>query len=118
MAEPAYAGAADSRLPETRKPDPRASGWAAAREAMIAAAESNKLAVRELAIRPYDAAALEMARLTLAVLERLGETLRQLSFDEAVFAETHAAGFREGVEWCKAQRCRVHVVDGTQAGPH
>ena len=120
MAEPAHRNAAGPAAPETRRPDPRASGWAAARQAMIIAAESNKLAVRELAARPDDTAALEMVRLTIGVLEALGGTLRQLSFDEKVFAEAHAAGFREGYEACKAQRCRLQVVDGGQAtpGPH
>jgi hypothetical protein len=110
MAEPAHRNAAGPAAPETRRPDPRASGWAAARQAMIIAAESNTLAVRELAARPDDAAALEMARLTITVLAKLGDTLRDLSFDEVAFAAERAAGYREGWEACKAQRCRLHVV--------
>ena len=112
MAEPAHRNAAGPGAPGTRRPDPRASGWGAAQQAMIIAAESNALAVRELAARPDAAAALEMVRLTISVLEALGGTLRQLSFDAEVFAEAHAAGFREGYEACKAQRCRLGVIDG------
>jgi hypothetical protein len=114
MAEPVRASADDqgAPAPEGRRPDPRASGWAGAQRAMAAAAGAVGLAVTELASRPGDPAALEMARLTLAVLENLGDTLRRLSFDEAVMAEERAAGYREGYEACKAARCRLHVVDG------
>jgi hypothetical protein len=80
---------------------------------MITAAESNKLAVRELAARPGDDAALEMTRLTITVLESLGETFRRLAAEDAVMAEERAAGWREGWEACKAQRCRLQVVDGS-----
>ena len=111
MAEPARRNA-DGEKPAARKPDPRASGWAGAQRAMAVAAESNALAVRELAARPGDAAALEMVRLTITVLENLGDTLRRLSFDEAVMAEERAAGWREGYEACKAKRCRLEVVPG------
>jgi len=79
---------------------------------MDVAAQACGLAVTELASRPADPAALEMARLCLAVLENLGDTLRRLSFDEAVMAEERAAGFREGYEACKAQRCRMQVIPG------
>ena len=86
----------------------------------MVAAESNALAVTELTGRPGDANALEMVRLTIAVLERLGDTLRNLSFDEAVFTEQYATGWREGYEACKADRCRLGVIPGGRAvpGPH
>jgi hypothetical protein len=111
MAEPAYGGAEDGR-PPPRRPDPRASGWAAQQQAMAIAAESNMLAVTELAARPQDAAALEMVRLTITVLEKLGETISDLKYGEAMFAEQYEAGFRAGVAACKAERCRLQVVDG------
>ena len=79
---------------------------------MSVAAEAVALAVTELASRPDDDPALEMARLCRAVLENLGDTLRRLSFDEAVMAEERAAAFSEGYEACKAERCRLQVVDG------
>jgi len=87
---------------------------------MIAAAELNILAVAGALARPGDPDALEIARLSIAVLENLGDTLRRLSFDEAVFDEARAAGFREGYEACRAARCRLGVVDGGLAvpGPH
>jgi hypothetical protein len=120
MAEPARASADDPGppAPEGRRPDPRASGWPGAQRAMVIAAEAVGLAVTELVSRPGDPAALEMARGILAVLENLGDTLRRLSFDEAVMAEERAAAYREGWEACKAQRCRLEVIDGGRAGPH
>ena len=108
MAEPARAGADGG----ARRPDPRASGWAGAQGAMSVAAEAVALAAAELASRPAEKAALEMTRLCLAVLQNLGDTLRRLSFDEAVMAEERAAAFSEGYEACKAERCRLQVVDG------
>jgi len=111
MAEPARRNA-DGEEPPARKPDPRASGWAAAQQAMITAAQSNALAVRELAARPGDAAALEMVKLTITVLENLGDAFRRLSFDEAVMAEERAAGYRDGYEACRAKRCRLEVIPG------
>jgi predicted component of type VI protein secretion system len=111
MAEPARAGADGGESPG-RKPDPRASGWSGAQQAMAIAARACGLAVTELASRPGEEAALEMARLCRGVLENLGDTLRRLAFDEAVMAEERAAGYREGYEACKAQRCRLQVVDG------
>ena len=121
MAEPARASADDPGppAPEGRRPDPRASGWGGAQRAMAAAAEVCGLAVTGLASRPGEEAALEMARLTLGVLENLGDTLRRLSFDEAVMAEERAAAYREGWEACKAQRCRLEVIPGgATPGPH
>jgi hypothetical protein len=119
MAEPARENAADPG-PVPRRPDPRASGWGDARQAMIIAAESSKLAVRELAARPDDAAALEMARLSIRILESLGETFRRLTTEDAVMAEERAAGFREGWAACKANRCRLGVIPGGRGipGPH
>jgi hypothetical protein len=111
MAEPARAGA-DGAEPPARRPDPRASGWGGAQRAMAIAAEVCGLAVTELASRPGEEAALEMARLSLGILENLGDTLHRLSFDETVMAEERAAGFREGFEACKAQRRRLGVIPG------
>ena len=112
MAEPARAGAdgGEPAEPPARKPDPRASGWAGAQRAMATAAQACGLAVTELAARPGEEAALEMARLCRGVLEGLGDTLHRLSFDEAVMAEERAAAWREGYEACRVQRCRLGVV--------
>lgn len=101
---------ADDGDPAGRKPDPRASGWAGAQRAMAAAAESVDRAVTELESRPGEKAALEMARLCLAVLENLGDTLRELSIPEAVMDEERTRAWREGWEACKAQRCRLAAV--------
>ena len=119
MAEPARENAADPG-PAQRKPDPRASGWASAQQAMIIAAQSNVLAVSEALARPGDDAALEMAALSIRILETLGETFRRLTAEEAVMAEERAAGYREGYAACKADRCRLGVIDGGRAvpGPH
>jgi hypothetical protein len=86
---------------------------------MVVAAESCALAVAELAGRPDDDAALEMARLSIAVLECLGDCLRGLSFPEAVLEEERQRAFDEGVAACKAARCRLELIDGgLAAGPH
>jgi hypothetical protein len=111
MAEPAHASV-DGAEPAGRKPDPRASGWAAAQRAMATAAQSCALAVAELAARPGDGAALEMARLTLAVLENLGGTLRDLSYGEELLKGERERAYAQGVADCKAARCRLQVVDG------
>jgi hypothetical protein len=79
---------------------------------MIIAAQSNALAVSEALTRPGDDAALEMAALSIRILENLGETFRRLTTEDAVMAEEHAAGYREGWAACKAQRCRLEVIDG------
>ena len=79
------------------------------------AAESNVLAVREALGRPDDDAALEMARLSIRVLDALGETFRRLTTEEAVMAEERARAYREGYEACKADRCRLGVVNGGRA---
>lgn len=115
MAEPARVGADEPGLAGARRPDPRASGWPGAQRAMIAAAELNILAVAGALARPAAPDALEIARLSIAVLESLGDTLRRLSFDAAVMAEERQRGFDEGYEACKAQRCRLEVIPGGHA---
>jgi hypothetical protein len=87
---------------------------------MAVAAESNMLAVAELAARPQDKAALEMVRLTMTVLEKLGETICNLKYGEAMFAEQYDAGYRAGYAACRAERCRLGVVGGGRGtpGPH
>ena len=120
MAEPAYGGAADPGPPAARRPDPRASGWAAAQRATAAGAELNALAVRQALARPGDADALEIARLSIAVLQEMSETFRRLTTEDAVMAEERAAGYREGWAACKADRCRLGVIPGGRGipGPH
>ena len=91
---------------------------------MIIAAESSKLAASELAARPQDAAALEMVRLTVRVLENLGEIAREgveaersRTADEVVHALELKQMYEQGVADCKARRCRLGVVDGGRAVP-
>ena len=113
MAEPARESAA-ARDPAgaADKHDPRARGWADVRLALIADSHVVSLAAAALAARPDD----DAARLLLAyALESFGSTVtiaRRWVVDEATFAETHAAGYREGYEACKAQRCRLEVIPG------
>jgi hypothetical protein len=118
MAEPAYGGADDGRPahPQAARLDPRKLVWADVRRAII----TNAHAVTELAHRPDEDPAREMAALTREAFERAVEIGRQWVVSEAVMAEERAAGFREGVEWCKAQRHRLGVIDGGRAtpGPH
>jgi hypothetical protein len=113
MAEPARRNA-DGPEPgdPERKPDPRASGWAGAQAAMAIAAQACALAVTELAARPGETAALEMAGLCRAMLENLGDTIRRLDFSAEVMAEERARAYAEGYRACKKDRCRLAVVDG------
>jgi hypothetical protein len=104
MTVPAYGGA-DDPGPAARGPDP---GEVAVRRALIIAAESVALAVAELAARPDDDAALEMARLSIAVLENLGEAARGRVLEEAVLEQKLAAAFEAGRSW----RCRLEVIPG------
>jgi hypothetical protein len=100
MAEPAR-DSADS--PAAGRPDPDI------RRALVTEARACRLAVEELARDPGDGPALEMARLTLSVLEQLGAMARA---DEAVIEAERERGFAEGVAACKAERCRLRVVRG------
>ena len=114
MAEPARASA-DGPGPEHPAAavlDPRKLIWADVRSALAVQIEAVALAVADLAAHPGSGEALEMARLCLSVLERLGEMGRQWTVDEAVLAEQRQRGFDEGVEWYKAQRCRLQPVPG------
>jgi hypothetical protein len=104
MTVPAYGGA-DDLGPAARGPDP---GEVAVRRALIVAAESCALAVAELAGRPDDDAALEMFRLSIAVLENLGEAARGRVLDEAVLEQAEAAAFERGRIW----RRRLEVLPG------
>jgi hypothetical protein len=87
---------------------------------MMIAAQSNVLAVREALARPGDDAALEMAALSIRILESLGETFRRLTTEDAVMAEERATAWRDGYEACKKDRCRLGVIDGGRSvpGPH
>jgi hypothetical protein len=104
MTVPAYGGA-DDLGPAARGPDP---GEVAVRRALIVAAESCALAVAELAGRPDDDAALEMFRLSIAVLENLGEAARGRVLDEAVLEQKLAAAFEAGRTW----RRRLGIIHG------
>jgi len=119
MTQPAYGGADDGRPghPQAAVLDPRKLVWADVRSAIITSARAAALTVTELAHRPDGDPAREMAGLTREAFERAAEIGRQWTVSEAVMAEERAAGFREGVEWCRAQKCRLQVIDGGQAGP-
>jgi hypothetical protein len=107
MTEPARGGA-DGPKPATaadRRPGP---GEAAVRQALITAIQANVLAVSELAARPDDDAALEMVRLSIAVLENLGEAARGRVLEEAVLEQKLAAAFERGRIW----RRRLEVLPG------
>jgi hypothetical protein len=101
MAEPAYGGA-DGPRPERPQADVRDLAlWA----------ETCAKQVAILASRPDDGAALEMARLCLAGLERACETGRQWTVSEALLEAVRQQAFDEGVKACRAQRYRLRVVD-------
>ena len=121
MAEPAYGGAEGPGSPAAAdKHDPRARGWADVRLALISDSHVVSLAAAAVAARPDDDAARVLLGYALESLESTVTIARRWVVDEAVFAETHAAGFREGYEACKAERCRLGVINGGLAapGPH
>ena len=117
MAEPARGedGGRPGRPDGAARPDPRKHIWADVPGVIITSAHAARLAVAELAARPGDAAALEMAARTLEAFERAVAIGRQWRVDEACLAEERAAGYRECQEAYEARRCRLAVVGGGQA---
>jgi hypothetical protein len=109
MAVPARSGAAD---PEPAEDPPGERGETAVQSALITQAAACALAVRELAARPDDAAALEMARLSVRVLQALGAEARRRVLDEAFLAEVRRRAYEDGFAACRAARCRLQVIDG------
>lgn len=117
MTEPVQRTAGDPGPDDPeRKPDPRAGGWADVRAALVTEARAVRLAVEEMARRPGDEAALEMARLNLSVLESLGVIAGRWQVDEAVIEAERARAYADGIAACKAARCRLEVIDGGAAG--
>jgi hypothetical protein len=113
MAEPAYGGAEEPGSPAPAdKHDPRARGWADVRLALISDSHVVALAAAAVAARPDDDAVRLLLGYALQSLESTVTIARRWVVDEATFAETHAAGYREGYEACKAQRCRLEVIPG------
>jgi predicted pyridoxine 5'-phosphate oxidase superfamily flavin-nucleotide-binding protein len=114
MGEPARGGADGPRPehPAAARLDPRKRIWADVQETIITCAHVAALAVTELASRPDDDAAVQMAALSLGAFERAVEIGRQWVLDEVVLNEQYATGYREGYKACKEQRCRLEVVDG------
>lgn len=91
-------------------------GWADVRHALAAEARACALAVAGLARDPGSGAALEMAALTLSVLQDLGVIARRWEVDEAVIEAERARAFEDGRRACLAERCRLGVIDGGRAG--
>ena len=113
MAVPARDSAAAQDPPHSRrKSDPMSPGWADIRLALISDSHVVALAAAAVAARPDDDAARVLLGYALESLESTVTIARRWVVDEATFAETHAAGYREGYEACKAQRCRLEVIPG------
>src|SRR6266702_2354549 len=106
MAEPARASAdgAGPEHPAAAVLDPRKLIWADVRHDLVLWAEACARQVAILARRPDDDAALEMARLCLAGLERAAEMACQWKVGEAFLEAERKRGFDEGWEACKAAR--------------
>jgi hypothetical protein len=99
-----------------RKPDPRASGWADVRQMMTVSAQAAALAVEEMRGRPDDGAAVFMADLTRAALERAAVIAGRCAVDEAVLAEVDRRAYARGCADTKAARRRMGFIDGGQPG--
>jgi hypothetical protein len=115
MADPARGSAGDPAAGVPDRPDPRAPGWADVRRALVTEARACALAVTELARDPGGGAALEMASLTLSVLQDLGVIARRWEIDEAVIEAERARGFEEGRQ-SRAARGGIQVIDGGLPG--
>lgn len=101
-----------------RKPDPRAGGWGDVRDAVIINSQAVALAAAEVAARPGDTRAADMLELTLKVLAKLASIAGRCTANDHEFEVERARGFTDGYEACKAERCRMQVIDGGRAGPH
>ena len=85
-------------------------GWADVRQGLVIAAQACALAVTELARRPDDGAALEMARLCLAAQEKWAGIADRWVMDEEVLEAERRRARAEGWAACQAARCRVALV--------
>lgn len=114
MGEPARDSADGGRPehPAAGQLDPRKLIWADVRHDLILWAETVAKQVAILTGRPDDDAALEMARLCLDGLERVAAMASQWTVSEAFLETEQQRAFDEGVEWCKANRCRLGIVPG------
>ena len=114
MTEPARAGAdgPEPEHPQASVLDPRKLIWADVRHDLVLWAETVAKQVIILTGRPDDDAALEMARLCLAGLERAAEMASQWKVSEAILEAERRRAYDEGAADCKAARCRLEVIDG------
>ena len=113
MAQPAYRNAAGSAPDDPeRKPDPRAGGWGDVRHALIADSHLVAQAAAGVAARPGDSAAAAILTLALDIFADLRSIARRCQVDEAVMEAERERGFAAGYAACKADRCRLAVVDG------
>jgi hypothetical protein len=113
MAEPARDSAAAQDPPDTaNKHDPRARGWADVQRGLIIGVEAWRRAVEKLVRDPAGKEALEMVRLTGGVVESLGEIGRRWVVDDEILADVERRAYAAGYAACKAERCRLQVVDG------
>jgi len=113
MAVPARSGAADPGPAgrEPRQPDPLSPGWAAVRQAMLAAAELAAIAADDLrGSGAGGGAVLRRADLLAAMLGELAELGRRWQVDEAVLAAERQRAYAQGVADCKAARSRLSVL--------
>ena len=85
-------------------------GWAGVQQGLIIAAQACALAAAELARRPDDDDALEMARLCLAAQEKWGEIASRWVLDEAVLEAERKRAFGEGFAAGQALRGRLSLV--------
>lgn len=119
MGEPARGGADGPRpeRPAEAVPGPGKLIWADVQSMIITCAHAAERAVTELAARPGDDAAREMAALTRQAFEGAAEIGRQWVIDEAFLAEQRQRGFEEGVAAERARRCRLGVIGGGRGTP-
>ena len=120
MAIPARDSAAAQDPPHSRrKSDPMSPGWADVRLSLISDSHVVALAAAAVAARPDDDDARLLLGYALESFESTVTIARRWVLDEAVLEAEGQRRFDEGVEWCKAQRCRLEVIPGGAVpGPH
>ena len=117
MAQPAHRNAPGPAADDPeRKPDPRAGVWADVRQIIIADSHLVAQASGMVAARPGDAIARAVLTLAIESFERAVAIGRRWQVDEAVMEAERERGFAAGYAACKADRCRLAVVDGGRAG--
>ena len=94
-------------------------GWADVRLSLISDSHVVALAAAAVAARPDDDDARLLLGYALESFESTVTIARRWVLDEAVLEAERARAYAAGYEACRANRCRLELVDGGAVpGPH